>query len=514
MSLYDDQNSQDIGKQAADDMKRHGKRAGRLGLKALRSKLGKKFAKLVASLLKTIITKLVGILVSFLGVYGTIILIAALTFLAILSSIPGADWYLDDTSRSAEQVAMDKAYEDSYRDQADSSVEEIGPIRSDFDWKQDFTRIVKPSWAIGVSIARYKMVTNLDGKPEYPDAAALYAALKPKFSYTTISDDVERWKTVVVCCPPNGGKCTTTITYKTKPRPAHKVLTNVWTGYGDVPVKPLKKYWLGTENEDQIQNNEGSTNKESYRKISETSSENCTTTVWYQYENTEVNDLASPDLKEDPPRIANILIANGVKEADVPVIYQWTAAADPLDSSMKFFAGNFAGVNLNDSYTNYDNWDMGDIPQQDAVNGWVWPMPDSIGRLNSPFGMRWGKLHAGIDTGGKNYKGKSVVAARDGVVFYIYYSNSYGNMVMIQHDNGLQTRYAHLMDGSIMVHEGEKVTAGTVIAREGNSGKDAKGNPHAWHLHFEVVKAGKFDRTPAASSHPVNPLLYIGGAAR
>ncbi len=512
MSL-NDQNSQDIGQQAADDFKRAGKRTGRITAKALRSKLGKKFAKLVASLIKTIIVKVGSFLLSFLGIYGIILLIVALTFLAILEAIPGADWYLDGGARSAEQIKIDQEHERAYREQADASVEEIEGIRADPDWRVVFMRTIKPSWAIGASLARYGMVSNLEEKPNYSDAAQLFSVLKPRFTYTTITTDVERWKTVTVCCSPEG-KCSTTITYKTKPRPAHKVLSMVWTPYGDVPVQPLKKYWLGNETAEQIEDNEGSTNKEYYRKISEKSSENCTTTVWYQYENTEVNDLVQPELKEDQPRIANILMRQGVKEPDVPIIYQWTAATDPYDAAMKFFAGNFAGVNLNDPYTKYDNFDFSNVPQQEAVNGWVWPMPDAIGRVNSPFGMRWGKLHAGVDLGGKNYKGKPVVAARDGIVFYIYYSHSYGNMVMIQHDNGLQSRYAHLMSGSITVQEGQRVTAGTVIGREGNSGKNKQGKPHQWHLHFEIVKAKNFDRTPAASSRPVNPLIYIGAAAR
>lgn len=85
-----------------------------------------------------------------------------------------------------------------------------------------------------------------------------------------------------------------------------------------------------------------------------------------------------------------------------------------------------------------------------------------------------------------------VRAAAEGVVELAYFSESYGYNILINHNNGFKTRYAHLSE--VKVSKGEKVEQSQVIALSGSTGFST--GPH---LHFEVVKDGK----------RVNPIEYV-----
>ena len=92
-----------------------------------------------------------------------------------------------------------------------------------------------------------------------------------------------------------------------------------------------------------------------------------------------------------------------------------------------------------------------------------------------------------------NSYGTEIYSALDGICIKVKYSNvSYGNHIVIEHEDGYNTLYAHL--SSIEVEEGQSVKAGELIGHMGSTG-NSTGN----HLHFEVHKDG--DR--------LNPLKYI-----
>lgn len=127
----------------------------------------------------------------------------------------------------------------------------------------------------------------------------------------------------------------------------------------------------------------------------------------------------------------------------------------------------------------------------------TWPIP-GYKNITSYFGYRvhpiygtW-KLHSGIDVGAPT--GAKFVAADDGTVLIASYgyNGGYGNYVVINHGNGITTRYAH--GTSILVSAGQKVTKGTPVLTVGSTG--ASTGPHA---HFEVRVNGT----------AVNPLNYI-----
>jgi len=122
-----------------------------------------------------------------------------------------------------------------------------------------------------------------------------------------------------------------------------------------------------------------------------------------------------------------------------------------------------------------------------SSSGFIWPVN---GPVVSPFGMRWGRMHTGIDIG-VSY-GTPIHAAAAGQVIYAGWMDGYGNLVFIDHGRGISTGYAH--QSSIAVSNGQSVAQGQVIGYVGCTG-------HCFgpHLHFEVRVNGS----------PVDPLGYL-----
>lgn len=118
------------------------------------------------------------------------------------------------------------------------------------------------------------------------------------------------------------------------------------------------------------------------------------------------------------------------------------------------------------------------------------------GRVSSEFGMRTHpisgkrKMHSGIDIAAP--AGSRVNSMKDGKVIFAGQKGGYGNMIIVDHGNGVTTRYAHL--SSINVRQGDSVDAGQKIGGVGSTG-NSTGN----HLHFEVRENG----------NAVNPRKYI-----
>ncbi len=86
-------------------------------------------------------------------------------------------------------------------------------------------------------------------------------------------------------------------------------------------------------------------------------------------------------------------------------------------------------------------------------------------------------MHSGIDF--RAEQGSPVRSTAPGRVVGAEYSGGYGNMVEIDHGNGITTRYAHL--SAILVSEGQQVAQGTVVGRVGSTGRST--GPH---LHYET----------------------------
>ncbi len=106
---------------------------------------------------------------------------------------------------------------------------------------------------------------------------------------------------------------------------------------------------------------------------------------------------------------------------------------------------------------------------------WVNPLPEAT--VTSCFGMRWGRLHEGVDLAAAD--GTPIRAAGSGTVVAAGPAEGYGNAVLIDHGDGFLTHYGHM--SAITVTVGQKVTAGQQIGNEGSTGHST--GPH---LHFEV----------------------------
>ena len=122
-----------------------------------------------------------------------------------------------------------------------------------------------------------------------------------------------------------------------------------------------------------------------------------------------------------------------------------------------------------------------------SAAGFIWPVN---GPVTSGFGMRWGRMHEGIDIG-VGY-GTPIHAAAAGRVVYAGWMSGYGNLVAIDHGGGISTAYGH--QSSLAVSVGQIVAQGETIGYVGCTG-------HCFgpHLHFEVRINGA----------PVDPLGYL-----
>ncbi|MCG3205976.1 MAG: hypothetical protein KCHDKBKB_02702 [Elusimicrobia bacterium] len=110
--------------------------------------------------------------------------------------------------------------------------------------------------------------------------------------------------------------------------------------------------------------------------------------------------------------------------------------------------------------------------------GWPYqgPLTSKYGERNSPFNGSF-EFHPGIDIKGPH--GAPVRATADGVVRLASWNGGYGNLVLIQHEFGFSTRYAH--NSRLLVKPGEKVKRGQIIALMGTTGKSS-----GVHCHYEV----------------------------
>ncbi len=122
--------------------------------------------------------------------------------------------------------------------------------------------------------------------------------------------------------------------------------------------------------------------------------------------------------------------------------------------------------------------------------------PVSTGYISSGFGQRvdpftgGGEFHEGIDFAAP--EGTRIRAVAAGIVTWAGQRGGYGNMVQIDHGNGYATRYGHAY--RVLVHVGQTVQRGDVLALVGDTGRST--GPH---VHFEVLRNG----------HEVNPARFI-----
>ena len=124
----------------------------------------------------------------------------------------------------------------------------------------------------------------------------------------------------------------------------------------------------------------------------------------------------------------------------------------------------------------------------DSFGEYLWPVDG--GRASSHFGPRWGRMHTGLDIAAP--VGTTLFAADGGRVVFDGTQGGYGKLIIIQHDNGDLTYYAH--NSVHLVSEGDRVYRGQPIARIGMTGRTT--GPH---VHFEIRRNGV----------PINPYPLL-----
>lgn len=159
-----------------------------------------------------------------------------------------------------------------------------------------------------------------------------------------------------------------------------------------------------------------------------------------------------------------------------------------FNTAWKYYINNWDSENLNPYEYNFSSFNQ-------PVN--LCLSPDSFGfcmpvatLVTSEYGHRHGRAHQGIDLDLET--GDTVVSAFDGIVRMSKYYYGYGNMVVVRHNNGLETLYGHLSKN--LVNVGDVVKAGQVLGLGGNTG-----HSFGSHLHFEMRFMGT----------PINPAKFI-----
>lgn len=115
---------------------------------------------------------------------------------------------------------------------------------------------------------------------------------------------------------------------------------------------------------------------------------------------------------------------------------------------------------------------------------------NEFGFRRNPFGGRTYEFHAGMDIDGE--RGEIVVAPGNGMVVEAGWKGGYGQMIEVDHGNGLTTRYGHL--SKIEVTQGDSITRGQIIGLIGSTGRST--GPH---LHYEL----------RVNDHPINPRFFL-----
>ena len=162
----------------------------------------------------------------------------------------------------------------------------------------------------------------------------------------------------------------------------------------------------------------------------------------------------------------------------------------PISFSTKGSEPDADGLRANGILEKLDRMNLYRIAAQKAP--FALPVRDSF-RFTSGFGPRWGRMHNGTDFAAAH--GTPILSTADGVVTHTGRQSGYGILVKIQHEFGIETRYAHLSRARVKV--GQRVSRGERIGDMGNTGRST-----GTHLHYEVRVGGR----------PVNPMTYIKAA--
>ena len=218
-------------------------------------------------------------------------------------------------------------------------------------------------------------------------------------------------------------------------------------------------------------------------------------------EKTEL-DAAIKETEELMEKLAEEMEKNAAEyEAAMDAIQTADAAID--QKIAEIYAAYLASLNAGASGGSYSFSSEGGqtyLSYSGASGTLMWPVPGCYS-VSSEYGQRVhpitgevGKMHYGMDIDGYGHDGGNIVACDGGVVTSVGYNSGYGNYIIVDHGNGMQTLYAH-MSGTA-VAQGTTVGQGETIGYLG-----ATGMATGTHCHVEVFVDGQ----------NVDPAYYLGG---
>jgi len=195
------------------------------------------------------------------------------------------------------------------------------------------------------------------------------------------------------------------------------------------------------------------------------------------------------DAVEDTSR--KLAEASGVQK-EPQTVHGQGGPAHPVDSAAALAALESKTARLERDLHNYE-----DFLRRHGMTPSIWPvtgkLESGVGGRRNPFGGRRFEYHEGQDIDAAY--GTPVQVTATGKVTVAGWQRGYGNVVYVDHGNGLSTRYGHL--SKIDVRVGDAVMRGQTIGLVGSTGRST--GPH---LHYEV----------RINSQPVNPKQYLPGA--
>ena len=204
-----------------------------------------------------------------------------------------------------------------------------------------------------------------------------------------------------------------------------------------------------------------------------------------------------PDVSQPIARTMNDQRPSDVFEPNIPNLFVFNNMANAAENAN--YSASYSAAELMEPAAHiYSDWKNkgvkaapGFAPARTRIDLRGFHMPTPSRQVTSPFGQRWGRLHAGLDI--KVYIGDTIVAAFDGKVRVVDFdARGYGKYVVIRHPNGLETLYGHM--SKQLVKNNQIVRAGEPIGLGGNTGRSTGS-----HLHFETRVCGV----------PVNPALMF-----
>jgi hypothetical protein len=170
----------------------------------------------------------------------------------------------------------------------------------------------------------------------------------------------------------------------------------------------------------------------------------------------------------------------GKSKPSQPLLAVYSKEACPMPKSLAFANGlNQASTSSSRSSLSRRLYD---------ATGFMRPLHGGL--LTSRFGLRHGRMHQGVDLAAR--VGTPILASASGVVTYSGWQAGYGRLIVLQHTNGVRTKYAHCHN--LFVRKGQHIQKGQTIAAVGNTGHSTGA-----HLHYEVLVNGV----------AVNPLHHV-----